>query len=333
MPIKLIPPRQGKTPYWYGRGTHLKQFVDRSTGAVRKSVAKKVVAKWELDIESGIFAPKGEPTFLSAAVAYGKAGGDRRPIQKLIAHFGETALRLIDQDAIDAAALALFPTQTPATRNREVYTPVSAVLKSANVLTAFRRPKGAGGRVLTGWLWPEQAERLIAEATRIDAEFGLFNYFLLYTGLRLREGSLWFSVDQLRLSEAFAYIPKTKNGEPRPVHLPAHLVVALANHPRGLERPGERVFRFHPGGRLYAMLYAAAEAAQVELPDREAFHIYRHTFGAWMRRYGGADTTSLVAGGTWKSRQSASRYEHAVVNEEAKRSDLMPMLGLKKASG
>ena len=125
MSIKLIPPRPGKTPYFYGRGTYLKIFVDRSTGAIRAPVARQAIRKWEQEIERGEFTTKGEPTFLSAAVAYGKDGGFRRPVQKLIDHFKEKPLRLVDQAAIDAAAFELFPTQSAATRNREVYTPVT----------------------------------------------------------------------------------------------------------------------------------------------------------------------------------------------------------------
>jgi integrase len=329
MPIKLIPPRKGKTPYWYGKGSYLGVAVDRSTKAVRKSVAAKVVAKWEREIEGDTFAIKGEPTFLSAAVSYANAGGDRRRgIARLTAHFGERPLREITQDAIDAAAHELYPNASPATRNREVYTPVSAILKHAGVRSELRRPKGARGRVLVGWLWPEDAERLFVAADKQDAEFGLLCRFLCYTGLRLTEGLRRFTIDSLRLSEGFAFIPKTKNGNPRPVHLPPHIVAALANHPRGLARPGETVFRFHKGGRLYDMLRAAAAEAKVTLPEREAFHLFRHTYGTWMRRYGGLDTRGLVGTGVWDSEQSAGRYAHTVASEDAQRADRLPVGGL-----
>lgn len=329
MPIKLIPPRKGKTPYWYGKGSYLGVTVDRSTKAVRKSIAAKVVSKWEREIESDTFAVKGEPTFLSAAVAYANAGGERRrAIARLNAYFGERPLREITQDVIDAAAHELYPNATPATRNREVYTPVSTILKQAGIKFELRRPKGSRGRVLVGWLWPEDAERLFAAADKQDAEFGLLCRFLCYTGLRLTEGLRRFTIDDLRLAEGFAFIPKTKNGNPRPVHLPPHIVAALANHPRGLDRPGETVFRFHKGGRLYDMLRKAAAEARVTLPEREAFHLFRHTYGTWMRRYGGLDARGLVGTGAWDSEQSASRYAHTVASEDAQRADRLPVGGL-----
>lgn len=333
MPIKLIPPRKGFSPYFYGRGTYLGKFVNRSTGVDRAAIAKKVIAKWERDIERGCFDDAAGPTFLTAATAYIRAGGSGRPLKKLIQHepLKDLPLTQITQAVIDAAAAALFPSGSNATRNREVYTPVSAVLKHAGIDFRIRRPKGARGRELTGFLWPEEAERLLTAATRIDPEFGLLCLFLLFTGLRLTEGTLRFTCDRLRLAESYAFIPTTKNGEPRPVYIPPQVVAALANHPRGLDRGAERVFRFQKGGHLYGMLNAAADAAGVTLPNREAFHLFRHTYGAWMRRYAGSDTSGLVATGAWKSRQSAARYEHTVVSEEAQKSALLPTLPLFKA--
>jgi hypothetical protein len=203
MPIKLIPPREGFSPNYYGRGTYLGIFVDRSTGTDRKPVAKKVVAKWERDIERGCFQTGNEPTFLAAATAYmrGNSRNDR-PLKKLIQHapLAELPLSQVRQAAIDAAAAALFPEGAEATRNREVYTPVSAVLKHAGIDFRIRRPKGSRGRVLTGWLWPEEAERLLAEAVKIDTEFGLLCVFLLCTGVRLSEGTLWLTCSNLRLA-------------------------------------------------------------------------------------------------------------------------------------
>lgn len=324
MPIKLIPPRKGFSENYYGRGTYLGVFVNRSTQTDRPAVAKRVIKSWERDIERGRLESKGGPTFMSAAVAYMKADGDRRPIAKLIAHFGETPLSDIGQTEIDSAAMTLFPSHSAATRNREVYTPISAVMKHAGIKFSLRRPKGSRGRELQGWLWPEEAERLFLAADAQDPEFGLFVRVLVYTGMRLTEASRRFKIEGLRLSEGFAFIPKTKNGNPRPVHLPPHIVAALANHPRGLDRPGETVFRFHKGGRLYDMLTAAAKAAGIVMPPRQAFHLMRHTYGTWMRRYGGLDTRGLVGTGAWDSEQSASRYAHTIASEDARRADLLP---------
>ena len=77
MPIKLIPPRKGFSPYCYGRGTYLGVFVNRSTKTDRLPLAKRVIKQWENEIERGRFAADKGPTFLSAAVSYMQAGGER----------------------------------------------------------------------------------------------------------------------------------------------------------------------------------------------------------------------------------------------------------------
>ncbi len=324
MPIKLIPPRKGFSPCFYGRGTYLGVFVNKTTGVTGAQLAKRIIKGWEDEIERGRFAKAVGPTFSAAAVRYMEAGGDKRFIAKLVVHFGDKLLAEFDQGVVDAAALTLYPAHAAATRNREVYTPISAVLKSAGIEFKIKRPKGSRGQELTGWLWPEEAERMFKAARKIDPEFGALLVFFCYTGCRLNE-ALKLTCNNLRLAEAEAFVPKTKNGEPRRVHLPPVVVAELANHPRGVQRAGERVFRWVKSGRIYKMLQATAKAAGVTMPKREAFHLFRHTYGTWMRRFDGADTTGLVATGAWKSKQSAARYEHAVVNEEARRADLLPV--------
>src|SRR3990167_9744772 len=108
MPLKLIPPRTGKSPYWTIRGTYLGRYVNRSSGAGKRAVAGQVLKKIERDIERGEFAERGEPTFASAAAAYMKAGGERTYLKKLLEHFGDKKLSQIDQTEIDAAAVALY---------------------------------------------------------------------------------------------------------------------------------------------------------------------------------------------------------------------------------
>jgi len=85
-------------------------------------------------------------------------------------YFGDTPLSKIDQSA-DNAAADLYPSGSPATRNRSVYTPVSALLKQAGVRIDLRRPRGSGGSKAVAWLWPEQAEAIFAEAEKLDKDF------------------------------------------------------------------------------------------------------------------------------------------------------------------
>lgn len=327
MPIKLISPRKGFSPYYYGRGTHLGVFVNSSTKADRAPIAKRVIKQWEHDIERGRFATDKGLTFLSASVSYMQAGGERTYVARLIEYFGEKPLSEIDQAAVDCAAVTLYPQASNATRNRSVYTPISAILRHAGKGFDLRRPKGAQGRQLAGWLTKEQAFALLAAAIELNMEFGVLCTILLYTGCRLSE-ALKVRCADVNLSGAEMFVPTTKNGEPRRVFLPVTAVTALANHPRGLDRGTDRVFRFTKSGALYGMLRRAAKTAGVALPAREAFHIFCHTYATWCRRYADADLDTLVATGRWKSRQSAQRYMHMVVSEESQRAELLPALSL-----
>lgn len=324
MPLKLCPPRPGKTPNWTIRGTHFGTRVNRSSKTGDRKKAAQVRKKIEQEIERGEFSEPSSPTFAGAVIGYIKAGGQRRHTPPLIKRLGETPLNKITQSLIDEAAAELFPDATPATRNRQVYTPISAVLKHAGIDTHIRRPSNSKGTRRVTWLWPEQAFRLLDEAEAIDLEFRILLTVLLYTGLRLSE-ALGLEVDNVRLSESYAYVPDTKNDDPRAVFLPPEAVAALANHPSGLDRPGARVFAsYKQNNRLFDMLTAALHMAQITLPKGTAFHVFRHSWASWMRRFGGLDTRGLVATGAWRDRESASRYEHVVVTEEARKAELLP---------
>ena len=323
MPLKLVPPRAGKSPNWTIRGTYLGVSVDRTAGTPDRATARKALAAIKDDIERGAHVPRGALTFAQAALSYIRAGGDDRFLDALNDHFGDTPVARLDQAMIDEAAHELYPDASPATRNRQVYTPISAILKHADIDFKLKRPKGADGQVRVDWLWPDQAAKLFEAAVEVDAEFRIFLILLTYCGPRLSEG-LSIRISDLNLKESFCFIGRTKNGDPRPVHLPPVVVAALASHPRGLDRPGKALFRFRKNGALYTMLKKTKAAAK--LPVRVSFHTLRHTWATWMRRYGGLDAKGLVATGAWADEKSAARYEHVVIAEEARKADLLPVI-------
>lgn len=322
MPLKLVPPRIGKTPYYAVRGTHLGVYLDRSTKTGSRSTARQFLAKWKDEIERDCLTKPGEPTFLDAAVAY-MAAHDDRFLEPIVERLGGKPLRQITQELIDETAIALFPQASPATRNRQVYTPISAVLKFAGQDGKLRRPAGWRGKARTHWLKPEQAFRIFEAADHVDAEFGLFLRLLCYTGLRLGE-AIALKVDDLDVVQSYALIRTTKNGAPRGAFLPPVIVAALANHPRGLERPGEKVFRLVKCGRLYTLLGSVKKAAGADVAFL-SFHTFRHTWATWMRRYGGLDTRGLLGTEAWKDAASVRRYEHVVASEESQKAALLPV--------
>jgi integrase len=328
MPLRLFPPRPPKCASWRIRGTHFGVYIDRRSGARTRSLAKKVRKKLERDIESGVLANEETTGFAAAAAAYMRAGGDNRFLLPLIDHFANMPLDKIDQVAIDIAAAEIYPDATAATRNRQVYTPLVAVLRRAGIERQIKRPLGWKSPKGVSWLEPQRAFAVLAAADAIDEEFGLFLRLLLYTGMRLGE-AISIKLAQVDLAGARIYLPKTKNSDARRVHLPPHLVAALANHPRGLDRGSkERLVRFHISGRLRTWLSIAMAQAGASFPRRQrGFHLFRHTWATWMRRYGGLDTSGLLETGAWRDRSSAARYEHLDATEEAEKADLLPVMG------
>lgn len=322
MPLKLIDPRPGKTPNYAIRGTYHGIYVDRTAGTPDRKKAAKLLNKIKDDIERGVHTPKGAITFAKAALSYLRSGGEATFMHRIVEHFGMLPLMDIDQAAIDEAAAQLYPKASAATKNRQVYTPVSAILKHAKVEYPIRRPKGAQGQIKAEWMQPEQAERLLMAAEEKDAEFRVFLALLLYTGLRLSE-ALNLMCAYVDLKEATIFIPKTKNNDPRAVHIPPPLIAELANHPRGLARPRETLCRFRKNGHLYTMMKEAKTKAG--LPN-VTFHTFRHTWATWMRRYAKLDTKGLVGTGAWRDEKSAARYQHVIVTEEAQRADLLPVV-------
>jgi len=321
MPLKLIEPRQGRSPNYRVRGTHLGITIDRTTGSSDKATARKILARWKAEIERGEFAGRKELTFAAAALAYVQAGGEGRFVLAVANYFGDKVLaRHIGQIEADGCADTLYPNATPATRNRQVYTPISAVLKRSGIETKIRRPIGANGKKRTDWMTPAEAEALISSALNVDYEFGIFLAVLLGTGMRLSD-CLSLECRQVDLGRSFAYVGKTKNGQPRPVHLPPSAVAALANHPNGLGRQG-RVFRFNKNGYLYNLMKVAKKPVGLEWVT---FHIFCHTWATWMRQYGGLDTLDLVATGRWNDLSSASRYAHVETSAISRQADLLPI--------
>jgi len=316
VPIRIVPPKPGRTPYFRLRGTYLGVHIDRSTGSPDRRVAAQALARIKGEIERGALSSKTGPGFAEAMTAYLAAGGTPRFLAPLLQYFRDTPLADIDQIALDACAAELYPDATPATRNRQVYTPFSAIRRQAGITDPLRRPKGARGARRVHFLKPDEALALLAGCEAQGARFGALCRYLLYTGSRLSE-ALTLDWRHLDLAEATAYAPHTKTGEPRLVHLPPVVVAAIANLDAA---DAGRVFRLSKSGYLYKLLAQAEAASGVTIPEGVSFHIFRHTYGAWMKRLG----VDLVGTGAWRSRQAASVYEHLDMRKEARQADRLP---------
>lgn len=333
--LKLKPPNKEKrrTPFYTVTGTYLGVKVDRSTKTDSEKIAKQQLKRWKGEIERGEYVGPRERreakidetleplTFVDAAISYMNAGGERRFLQPAIDQLGPKLLTNIDQATIDAAAVKAFPRGAASYRNRNFYTPVSAVMKHVGVERKIRRPKGHKGTKRTFWLEPEPTHRLLNAAYEVDPEFGILCVLLNYTGVRTGEG-LNLQCESLILDREMAYVPDTKTGTPRAVYLPPIVIDALKLHPLGLDRTG-RLWSFRYSTALNRFKEACKRAGIV-VPRRTAMHMFRHNYGTWMRIYGGLDGIALTRTGAWADLESVERYSHSEPTNEARRASVLP---------
>jgi integrase len=308
MPLKLS--RRGRI--WYLRGTIRGVRIYESTQTDRPEAAEDIRIQREKEIlDRSIYGPSATATFSEAVVMYLEAGGEQRYMKPLLDHFRAVPLSRIDQTAIDRAARVLYPDAMPATLNRHVYTPISAVLHDAARrglcdTPRIRRPKQPAGRIRS--LEPVEYERLIDACA---PHLRPLLVFLFYTGARVSE-ALYLDWRQIDLTRRHTSFEKTKNGEARGVPLHPQVVIELA----GLMHRDGAVFRTQHGRPYKARNYGGGQIKTAfKAACRRAnifnFHPHdcRHTWATWHYR-ANRNISELMALGGWKSVEMVMRYTH-----------------------
>lgn len=320
MPLEIK--RRPKSPYWIIRGTVRGIRVEESTGTSDRRVAEEIRAKREAELlTQSVYGRRATATFAEAALSYLQHDGAARFLDPIIRHFGVTPLAQIDQDALDRGAKKLLPKAAAATRNRQFYTPTSAVLHHAArrgwcSLPIIERPKAGPDRVR--WLTIEEADKLIAAAAE---HMRPLIVFLLYTGARAGE-ALWLDWRNVHLDRHHVEFPKTKNGDARGVPLHPRAEAAL----KALKHRAAEVFR-RPDGEPYARptmpndtsagsRIATAFAGACRRAGITDFspHDCRHTWATWHYQHN-RDLGALQKLGGWKSIRMVLRYAHTNVGE------------------
>src|SRR6185436_15929690 len=233
MPLRLK--RRPRSPHWIMRGTVRGIRVEESTFVASRTAAEEIRAKREAEIiTQSVHGRSATASFAEAFNGYLETGGrrgtdgSRRFMAPILEYFQTTPLAAIDLAAIERVAKKLYPNASPQTRNRQVFSPVVAVLRHAAArrlcaMPIIARPQQPEGRIK--WLKPNEAESLIAGASET---LRVMVIFLLYTGARVGE-ALWLDWREVDLTRAHVTFPKTKNGEARGVPLHPRVIAALAN--------------------------------------------------------------------------------------------------------
>ncbi|WP_352518085.1 site-specific integrase [Mesorhizobium sp. M0046] len=310
--------------YLYLRGTINGKRYDESTGTSNRRIAEAYRAKREREIHlEAINGETATATFEQAVAYYLEQGGDRRFIDPLLEHFSGKWLSQIKQEQIDRAATKLYPRSKGSTRNRQVYSPMSAVLNCSARLgwcqpPHINRPRAEPTR--TRWLSKTEAAKLISSAA---PHLRPLLSFLFLTGARIGEAlSLeWSNIDLVRGQVQFI---NTKNGTSRGMPLHWSLVWELAR----LKNREGKVFR-----RADDQPYVAPGAygiddksagSRIKTAFRTALrragvtdfrpHDCRHTWATW-HYIANRDVSALMRLGGWKTMSMVMRYAHVNVAE------------------
>lgn len=336
MPLKLI--QRNGTGNFYLRGNVAGTNVYQSTGTSDPGAAEAIRIRTEAQLlERASLGRKATVTFAEAALNYINSGGETRFLPPILKHFGsKTKLSEIDNAAVTRAASKLYPAAQPATINRQLITPISAILSMAaedGLCTPVRLRRRKVTSKKTRWLTPEEFEAFAAEMTpHLTQIIG----FMIGTGARVSE-TLNLNISTLYLSSGQAMLDKTKNGHPRMVRFPeraAKMITARElpkkgrvftdNHGRPYETGRIAKSGKKDGASIKTAFNRAREAVnaneshEITLGKDVTPHTIRHTWATWHYAQN-RDFGALLDLGGWSSADVANIYRKIAPDDLAAR--------------
>lgn len=305
MPVTIY--RRGKI--WHYRGRVAGRRLRGSCQTEDKTTAERIANEKERRQWKGhLDGPASVLTFAQAALLYRSAEKSLRFLEPIENHWRETLVKDVTAGAIRQAALTLLPRASGATRNRQVIVPTQAIINHAARLELCPRISVERFPVIKREKEPATWSWVMAFMAHANPHLGALCAFMFLTGARISEALSvrWEDVD---LGRSRALIRQGKlGGEERWAHLPAELVVAIAN----IERKGETVFRYSSRDTAAPQWDKAIERAGIK---SLSFHACRHGFATGLLDRGVNPKTVANRGG-WKSVQHVlETYAHDVASE------------------
>lgn len=273
----------------------------KSTGTADKRLAEDIAIKAENLVRRAVV--HGQETVLTFADALGlyvDDGKDTRFTVKLLDYFGKWKFVDITGPEIRKAAKKIYPGAAPATWNRQVITPMRAIINHAAdakrlqkiSVTRFKEERVSRPAGNKDWL-------AVFCKTAIDLdmpETGAAARFMFETATRVSEACRlqWDDVD---LQNGIAFLTRTKT-VPRKVFLTRAMVVDLAN-----------IRSLHP-----ILVFGAANRSTIKkrvdkvikaagLTRLTSHEFGRHGFATEMIVRNGVDAATTADHGGWKSRR------------------------------
>lgn len=242
----------------------------KSSGTSDRSIAETIRIQTENRILNEIVHGKARVlTFREAAENYLETGASGRfllDINKdgvergLMVHFGDTNLSRITQEVLDKAAREMYPTATPETLNRQVYTPFIAVWNHAfasepSMIRKWRRPRKAKGTNVSVLKKQRSGDRPVSYdhaavfVSAMSPSPAMVMTLLFYTGLRPIE-ALALRAEDVDIARRWIVVRYSKTGEPRGVPMHDFLASWLPSLVRRAGEDGKPLLR-GPRGEPY----------------------------------------------------------------------------------
>jgi integrase len=298
----------------YLHGTVEGQRIRRSAKTRDPEIAEHVRIETEARLmRAALYGPEAEATFADACVLYLSAGKPTRYVTPLLKRFGKRRLATIKPGDLKAAALALYPGASAATRNRSVLKPARAIINFASEaglcppmrVKGYYEPMVERPAADRAWI-----DRFMAHA--LNQRLRVLCLFMYVTGARVGE-CIGLGPEHLDLDNKRAVGPPGKNGDPCIYHLTDQLVHELRQLPPRRIHYGcgpARIFGWAGNqGPMAGWRMTCKRARLKYLSPHEAG---RHGFGTEMVVRQRIDVVTAARLGRWRDPTVLlRRYAHA----------------------
>lgn len=279
---------------WWIDGSIDGQRVRESTRTSVRKQAEEIAAKRERDLhKEQVFGSEAVLTFGAATGLYLDAGKSSRYLAPIFAVWEGKLVKDIKPGNVHDLARQLYPEGAPATLNRQVLSPVQAIINHAAKRGLCSPVRIERHKVPKAEKRVASMEWLKAFMANASPHLGALAQFMAMTGSRISNATAldWKDVD---LRQRTATLRDTKNGDDHVVTLPSPLVVTLAN----LEHRKGKVF-LYKGRQSVQTAWLSAEA-RAKIPHIPPHDAGRRLFATIMIR-SGVDHVTVAKAGGWKS--------------------------------
>jgi len=289
---------------WHYRGAIAGRQLRGTTRATDKDAAEQIVADLQGRAwKSHIHGPESVLTFAQAAILYRQARKPTRFLEAVEDYWKDSPIKLVTPGAIRKAAIQIYPTQSGATKNRQVITPCQAIINHAAELELCQPIKVKRFPVETKERTPVTREWLGAFMKDAEPNLGALACFMLMTGARITE-ALSVTWGDINLNSRTVLIRQTKTGSERYANLPPVLIAAIAN----IDGRDDPVFQYEHRNLVKSPWEHTVERAGIA---KLSPHCCRHGFATILLQQG-VDPVTVAKLGGWKSVQHVFQtYGHA----------------------